>query len=187
MMGSTHDSDTILWRSIRWAGHEAARVAPSGAGWRLEGVAAFAQEGEPVQLRYVVDCDAGWVTRHAEVEGWVGAHRVDVAIEASEGRWKLNGAECPGVAGCIDVDLNFSPSTNLLPIRRLALTVGQSANVRAAWLRFPRFVLEPIAQTYTRTAERTYAYRSESFEASLDVTPGGLVRDYGGVWTAEVP
>jgi hypothetical protein len=41
------------------------------------------------------------------------------------------------MAGCVNIDLNFSPSTNLLPIRRLDLSVGASAIVRAAWLRFP--------------------------------------------------
>lgn len=40
------------------------------------------------------------------------------------------------MAECVDIDLNFSPSTNLLPIRRFDLSVGASAIVRAAWLRF---------------------------------------------------
>lgn len=31
-----------------------------------------------------------------------------------------------------DLDLNFSPSTNLIPLRRLGLAVGAEAPVRAA-------------------------------------------------------
>jgi hypothetical protein len=38
----------------------------------------------------------------------------------------------------------FSPSTNLLPIRRLNLGVGQAAKVQAAWLRFLGFTLESL-------------------------------------------
>lgn len=38
----------------------------------------------------------------------------------------LNGVDCPAVAGCTDIDLGFSPSTNLLPIRRLSLEVGDT-------------------------------------------------------------
>ena len=47
------------------------------------------------------------------------------------------GADSRAVDGCRDIDLNFSPSTNVLPIRRLSLDVGDQAAVRAAWLRFP--------------------------------------------------
>ena len=67
---------------------------------------------------------------------------------------------CPAVAGCVDLDLNFSPSTNLLPIRRLNLSVGQEAAVRAAWLRFPSFILEPLEQLYRRVDATTYRYES---------------------------
>jgi hypothetical protein len=44
--------------------------------------------------------------------------------------------ECGAGEGCLDIDLGFSPSTNLLPIRRLTLAVGEAATVRAAWLPF---------------------------------------------------
>ncbi len=40
------------------------------------------------------------------------------------------GTERPEVG--LDVDINFSPSTNLPPIRRLNLGIGQEAKVRAA-------------------------------------------------------
>ena len=71
------------------------------------------------------------------------------------GVWRLDGRQRPEVAGCIDLDLNFSPSTNLLPIRRLELPVGGEARIRAAWLRFPAFSLEPLEQVYRRLGDRT--------------------------------
>jgi hypothetical protein len=40
-----------------------------------------------------------------------------------------NGAAVSAVEGCIDIDLKYSPSTNLLPIRRLNLAIGESAEV----------------------------------------------------------
>ena len=57
------------------------------------------------------------------------------------GHWWQNEVEQPQVAGCIDIDLNFSPSTNLLPIRRCNLAVGEAVAVNAAWLRFPGFLM----------------------------------------------
>ena len=75
-------------------------------------------------------------------------------------------------------------STNLLPIRRLNLAVGQRAIVRAAWLRFPTFNLEPLEQTYTRLDQQTYRYESGggTFVAELKVNDFGLVTDYPGGW-----
>ena len=95
----------------------------------------------------------------------------------------MNGEHVPPVEGCIDVDLNFSPSTNLLPIRRLNLGIGDEATVRAAWLRFPTFTLEPLDQSYSRIAENRYQYKSASFTAEITVNEAGLVLEYG-VWKA---
>ncbi len=102
-------------------------------------------------------------------------------------RWRLNEAGQPNVAGCIDVDLNFSPSTNLIPIRRLNLAAGESAQVTAAWLRFPELKLEPLQQQYTHLDESTYRYASAGgqFVADLKVNRSGFVLDYPGLWQAE--
>lgn len=83
--------------------------------------------------------------------GWLGdkAIEIDISVDESEG-WLLNGVECDPLAGCTDIDLNFSPSTNLLPIRRLNLKIGEESDVRAAWLRFPSFTLERLDQRYRR-------------------------------------
>jgi len=101
--------------------------------------------------------------------------------------WWVNGEERPEVARCIDVDLNFSPSTNLLPIRRLDLAIGESAEVKAAWLRFPSFALEPLDQVYRRISADAYRYESAggSFVRDLQVNAAGFVTDYPDFWTAE--
>ncbi|MFP5246460.1 MAG: putative glycolipid-binding domain-containing protein [Thermoanaerobaculia bacterium] len=173
--------NSILWRSVRWPGHEAARIVDR----TLEGAAAFAQDGVPAQLRYAIACDRDWVTQRAVVTGWVGERKIDCDIVAANGVWTLNGVVVDAVRDCIDVDLNFSPSTNVLPIRRLGLSVGQSSTVRAAWLRFPSFNLELLEQTYTRTAVDTYVYSSGSFTAELQLDANGFVREYAGIWVAE--
>jgi hypothetical protein len=87
----------------------------------------------------------------------------------------------------IDLDLNFSPSTNLLPIRRLNLAVGQKALVTAAWLKFPGFELEPLSQAYSRIDESTYRYESGGghFMADLKVDRLGFITKYPGIWQVE--
>jgi hypothetical protein len=173
----------ILWRRLDRPGHETARLAPEGTGWRLEGSSVFAHEGRPCRLDYRVSCDGAWRTRSGRVGGWVGDREIDLVVAADPGgRWTLDGRDCPQVAGCIDLDLNFSPSTNLLPIRRLGLEAGREAVVRAAWLRFPGFTLEPLEQVYRRLDKATWRYESGGgrFTADLTVDETGFVTLYPG-------
>jgi hypothetical protein len=95
----------------------------------------------------------------------------------------------PGVLGCLDLDLAFSPSTNLLPIRRLNLAIGQASEVRAAWLRFPELTLEPLDQRYTRLDDRTYRYESAggTFMRILRTNAAGFALSYPGLWEAIEP
>lgn len=179
---------TILWRRLDVPGHESCRCLATDSGWRLEGAAVFAHDGQPCRMDYAVACDPAWLTVSGAVHGWVGDRSIAIEVAANaERRWWLNGAECPGVRGCTDLDLNFSPSTNLLPIRRLGLAIGQEARVRAAWLRFPGFTLEPLEQRYRRLAADTYRYESlgSGFSADLRVNAAGLVTLYPGFFDAE--
>ena len=90
------------------------------------------------------------------------------------------------MAGCFDIDLAFSPSTNTLPIRRLSLATGASASVRAAWLTSPDFALQSLDQVYHRVDPATYRYKSGggAFRALLRVNPAGLVVSYPELWEA---
>lgn len=178
---------SILWRRNDEPGHEVVRLVESDSGWTLSGFALFAHEGLPCRLAYVVRCDRSWATTAAHVSGRIGRDQVGlVIVRDPAGSWTLNDAPCPAVAGCVDVDLNFSPSTNLLPVRRLALDIGQRADVTAAWLRFPQMTLEPLVQTYERRGERSWVYRSQGgFVAPVEVDESGLPLSYGDLWVAE--
>jgi hypothetical protein len=175
--------DSILWRHLDRPGHESGRVFMKDSSWRLVGTAVFAHARQPCRLDYVVVCDAGWKTSSGRVTGWVGHQTIEIELSVdSERRWRLNGAECPAVAGALDLDLNFSASTNLLPIRRLGLAVAQEAKVQAAWLRFPSFTLEPLDQLYRRVGVTTYRYESAggTFVTELQVNAAGFVVRYPG-------
>lgn len=178
----------ILWRRLDTPGHESAWLRARGSSWLLVGTAVFAEAAQPCRLDYRVSCDSAWRTLSARVEGWIGKREITAEVEVSAtGSWWLNGQDYPAVEGCSDLDLNFSPSTNLLPIRRLGLEVGEEANVRAAWLRFPDFVLEPLGQVYRRTAADLYRYESGggAFVTELHVDESGFVTRYPELWVAE--
>lgn len=176
----------ILWRRLDVPGHEAVRVYADEDGRYLDGAAVFLYEGKTCRLEYLVECDLDWQTVAATVDGWVGDDSVDHEIEIVHGEWYLNDHNISAVKGCVDIDLNFSPVTNLLPIKRLDLRVGESETVSAAWLRFPSFSLEPLEQVYTRKSDFVYNYRSSTgFEADITVDRSGIVVEYASLWIAE--
>jgi hypothetical protein len=184
---SSAKSAAILWRRLDRPGHESARLFRGERGWQLAGAAVFDHQGEPCSLNYRIACDSEWRTRSVEVAGWLGGKTILVAAKVSRaGSWKVGGAAVARIAGCVDADLNFSPSTNLLPIRRLNLAVGEERLVRAAWLRFPSFRFEPLEQSYRRLSRNRYRYRSAGgrFETDLEVDENGFVTRYPGFWEA---
>jgi hypothetical protein len=169
----------IVWERLDIPGRETAELVSANSGWRLTGRAEFA--GHCVD--YEVRCANDWVTESATV----AAQGFDVELLRNPaGEWSMNGSKVWEVTGCDDVDFEFSPSTNTLPIRRLNLGVGESTAVRAAWLRFPSLALEPFEQTYTRTGETTYRFESGDgrFTRDLTVNDAGFVLDYPGLWRA---
>lgn len=181
---------SALWRRLDTPGHDSCRVTSRGAERELAGSAVFAHEGKPCRLEYLVVCDAGWRTRSCRVSGWVGRQAVAVEVRVNaHGQWELNGIERPGVAGAVDVDLAFSPATNILALRRFKLEVGDEKAVRAAWLSFPALALEPLDQVYRRVAAGVYRYEAAAgvgyYAEDLRVNDAGVVTDYPGLWALE--
>lgn len=179
---------TMAWRRLDNPGHDAARLWVAPHERVIEGTAIFREDGRSARLDYRVECDARWKTVEARVTGWIESAPVAITIVADAGRrWTINGRLCDAVAGCDDVDLSITPATNLLPIRRLSLDVGERAAVRAAWLRYPELTLEPLEQSYERVGELRYRYESDggAFSATLETAPDGFVRHYAGLWEEE--
>jgi len=117
------------------------------------------------------------------VRQWHGFEQRQLSLERTEkGAWTVDGAAARGLKGCTDVDLECSPATNALPIRRLRLAVGAREQIQAAWIRFPGLTVEKSRQSYTRVdLEGAYRYASGTFESDLMVDDDGLVYGYA-VW-----
>src|SRR5581483_2562486 len=127
---------TVTWRRLDLDGREAAAITEIPEGWRISGVVELRESVGASSLAYRIECNPQWETRSCDALGFARDRAVSLSIRREPtGVWSIDGVEVKGVAGCIDIDLAFSPVTNLLPIRRLMLRVGDSADVRAAWLR----------------------------------------------------
>lgn len=180
--------ESILWRRLDRPGHEFARLISRDSSQLLTGTAVLLHEGNACCLDYHIVCDPEWRTTSCRVSGWLGSQTIEIEVSVdATGEWRLNGTEIFPVSGCVDIDLNFSPSTNLLPIRRLGLEEGAEAEVQAAWLRFPSFKLERLDQRYRRLGPETYRYESAggSFVTQLEVNASGFVTRYPDFCVAE--
>jgi uncharacterized protein len=176
---------SILWRRLDTPGHDACRLEGDESGWYLDGTAVFQDDGAPAHLAYRVWCDRAWRTREGFVHGWVGPQSVDVRIvRTTGGTWSIDDRVVPGVEGCVDVDLGFTPATNLLSIRRLDMAEGRAADVPVAWFDVTADSLELLPQHYERRTATTYWYESPTagYAALLETTPDGFVSRYPNLW-----
>lgn len=179
--------DTILWRRLDTTGHDACRFMAADDGWRLQGTAVFRHDGEAACLAYEVSCDAAWYTQEGSVHGWAGAEALDFrVVKLPGGIWTLNDQIVPQLDGCIDLDLGFTPATNLIQLRRVALEVGEAADVPVAWLDVFAGTLDTLHQHYERRAADQYGYEAPrfSYSAVLRVDASGFVQHYPQLWEA---
>ena len=118
----------------------------------------------------------------------IGSHPVEFKVlRTAACVWTLNGSVVHGLDNCLDLDLGFTPATNLLQLRRAALAVGQGADVPVAWLDVSAGTLEVLHQRYERRSETTYWYESPKFDYAglLEVDAAGFIQRYPGLWQAE--
>jgi hypothetical protein len=182
---------SVAWRRLDAPGLEHATLEFLGDEVGMRGTVITVHEGQPLTIQYIVDLDIEWRTKTAtafailnELRGWRSVH-VSTRLN---GRWTETtaGERLPifGWNGCYDVDFGFSPITNVIPIRRLDLSVGQSADVDAGWITFPGFETVRLRQRYSRLARDRYLYEApeHSFTAELTVDELGLVIRYGDLW-----
>ena len=178
------ESIDLLWRSTALASLEHFSYRPCRHENMLGGTVVVPRNEIPTTIRYHVRLSPGWLVRPAQftLADPSGETRTDVTTE--DGRWWVDEEERLDLAACTDIDLGWTPSTNTLPIRRTSLPVGESIDVRAAWVTFPDLIIQPAQQRYERVDELTWIYRSGAFAAELATDHRGLVVRYGeDIWS----
>jgi hypothetical protein len=153
-----------------------------------DGVVLGVEEDGAYRLRYEVRCDQRWRVRRVEVSLFDAGRGLGLNADG-EGRWfDETGAALPALGGCVDVDITATPLTNTLPIRRLALRPGESADIKLAYVTIPELRVTPDEQRYTcletDAAGGRYKFEqlSSGFTAVLRVDADGLVEDYPGLF-----
>ncbi len=176
---------TLHWRALDRSGEDSCRLSQLPSGWMLVGHARFGIDGDWSALDYVVRCDTDWHTTSADISGLHGGDKIALHVLHLGNDWTVNDAPQPQLAGAVDIDLGFTPATNLMPLRRLP-DIGRMT-VRAAWLRSPDLPLEPLDQTYTRARGGLVHYTAAQtgYQTQLKVNEHGFVTLYPDLWEAD--
>ena len=176
---------SVIWRRLDQIALEHFEFRQRADAIGLSGTILMVDDTLPLRAEYQIRCDRAWSTQSVRVTLTRGTESRELDLVTDEQhRWWSSGQELKQVAGCIDIDLSITPSTNTLPIRRLALRPGESRDVSAAWVKFPELTLEPLPQRYLRTDEGRYRYQSRGgdFTADIDVDDVGIVVRYPPLW-----
>lgn len=182
-------STDLGWLAQQWPGLEHVIVTAGPAGYLAAGEVIMAED-ELVTVRYELRCDAGWRFTGLDISVSNAAGRRALAVSADgSGAWQAEGQPRPDLAGCIDIDINCTPLTNTLPIRRLAWSPGDAHDLDVAYVSVPELEIRAARQRYTLLdtdepgGQATYRYESGSFRSDLRVDRDGWVDDYPGIWS----
>jgi len=181
----------VVWRAESGSGSEYLRLH-TRRGIQAASTLTGSSDGQAFEASYAIGCDAFWRTRRVRVH-LTSAQRADIILRSDgNGHWKDGCRELlPALDGCRDVDISATPFTNTLPIKRLALRPGESADLVVVFVDIPTMTVQPVRQRYTcldrhasgalyRFESMPYDALPDGFMADLQVDADGLVLDYPG-------
>jgi|SRR5579859_1330641 len=172
----------LAWAAVTWPGLEHVIGRSDGGGFHADSRLIMIEDG-PARVSYQLECDPGWGFRELTIAVTDASGDRSLVLTAADGRWRADGADRPDLAACVDIDINCTPLTNTLPIRRLAWSPGAAADLDVAYVSVPELDVRAVSQRYMQLAAGLYRYESGSFRVDLPVDEGGFVLDYPGFWT----
>lgn len=173
---------TAHWRRLDMQGTDRCTLSRLDNGWMLVGQAIWHDDGMDNVLTYDVRCAPDWQSLSADIGGEVNGHDVALRLLRVDDGWVLNDAQQACGPDCTDLDLSFTPATNLLPMRRLDLSEGDPATVKAAWLKPELGSVAQLDQVYTRLSGDKVLYASPNHRTELTVHSSGFVTQYPDLW-----
>jgi uncharacterized protein len=174
------------WAAIQWPGLEHVVVSADAGGWQARSQLILARPGL-ASVSYQVSCDPDWRFAELTISVASATARAELVLTSGRGGWRADGQPRPDLDGCTDIDINATPLTNTLPIRRLDWRAAAAYDIDVAYVTVPGLAVHRVRQRYTRLrgsqpASSPFRYESGSFRTELQVDAGGLVLDYPGIW-----
>lgn len=165
-------------------------------GLRAVGLVLRGQGNSHFRCRYELEADGSWQFQRLVISTAGDSDqpcRREI-IRDAQGDWLIDGEAASQLAGCSEVDIQVTPFTNTLPIRRLQMARGERQDLRVAYVPLPSLDVEPVDQRYTclvplGTSGGLYRYEGlfRNFSADLQVDSDGLVLDYPETFRRQWP
>jgi uncharacterized protein len=185
-------NELVYWRPLHSIGLEQLHLVEDAHGVRADSVVLGCEQANPYRLEYQLRMDHTWQVRECVLRLVHLDGQPEQTLRLSSdgrGHWTDGaGTGCTSLDGCLDLDISCTPFTNTLPIRRLRLPPGESAELQVVYLAMPELSCRPVRQRYTciRRTASGWRYRYEALDGQttfdLLVDEQGLVVDYPGIW-----
>lgn len=183
----------LIWQHLDAAGWEHVRIQNDHPGWNVfDSIIVRHHNRQVLRGGYTLVTDKQWRTLELRLmlETEPGAMQGIHLLTEGDGMWTdASENHMPELDGCIDVDIQWSPLTNSLPINRLSLASGEEQEIRVAYIALPQLVVRPVTQRYLRVSDDTVRYASESrdVEHDLVVDAEGHVVSYPDLFSRSWP
>jgi hypothetical protein len=174
----------IYWNPWEEPGSEHLRLSIGADGAHADGLILRRKDGLDLRAHYSIETDSDWCVRRLHF-ALLGTEKGLHLESDGHGTWTVNREPAPVLTGCLDLDIEVTPFTNTLPLRRLGLEAQESAEIRVAYIPVPDLEVRPVEQRYTCLAPLgpgggRYRYEGpfRDFTAEIEVDADGLVLDY---------
>ncbi len=181
----------LSWAGVDCLRLEAARVVLGEVGLRATGSLVNAQQegSEAYSASYSLATDETGVAQRLTVRtAWAKGEQHVTVTRSEEGAWLVDhgqGAARTHFGGALDVDLEFSPLFNALPIRRLGLHRDTARHdLSVVFVALPSLEVCRVSQTYRTVSlgePAVVSLSSDSWEVELTVDTNGLALEYPGL------
>jgi len=183
---------TISWTPWSGPGMEKLRFRrghPGDAPYVASAVVLGTADGRPYRLNYKLKLESNWQVRKAVFEiSTVDGIATRMLRTDGIGHWRDDtGALLNELNGCLDVDIEATPFTAMLPIRRLKQAAGQQNDISVIYVEVPALAFAAVRQRYScveplKVGIAGGRYVKEGpigeFKAELAVDLDGVVIDY---------
>lgn len=180
----------VIWSEMDGPGLEHLKLTRDEEGYLADGMyVGRNDETTPYRLHYAIRIHPDWRMSSISLtlmDGPDGTDEMFLAVDEA-GKWRNGTGEAiPELEGCHEIDIFATPFTNTLPIRRLRLTVGESAEISVAYIDTPTLEVRPVRQRYEcirpfDAGNGLYRYEGlfrSGKAVEIEVDSEGLVVDY---------
>lgn len=183
----------LIWQHMDSPGWEHVRIITEHPGWTVfDSILARQDNGQVLRGGYTLVVDKQWQTLELRfmLESAPGSMQGIHLLTEGDGRWTdANEQHIPELDGIHDVDIQWSPLTNTLPLKRLDMNVGDEKDVRVAYISLPKLALQVVDQHYRRVSESAIEFSApgSTDKFTIEVDNDGYVTRYPDLFQRNWP